>query len=153
MTWVFVVLSAVAVVVIALVVVGRVTAELAASPPTPRFEMNDALQYVADRLSDETTAQLSFGDVEVIIGWHLDYLRAKGVATDAADDGRVSGPLVADDEEAVAYVIGCATEEDGEITDEQIVEVLEANTGYLAAIGAIGGAVDPPGDPAPSPDP
>ena len=147
MTWVFLAVGALLVVAIALVAVGRVTAELAAAPPRSFFDLDEAVQFVADRLSDETTAQLSYADVHQLLGAHLDYLEERGVASASDADAPPSGPLVVEDDEGLAFVLGRATEAGLEVTDEQVVEVLEAEAAYLAAIGAVGGPVPPPADP------
>lgn len=147
MAWLFVVIGALLVVAIALVVVGRVTAELAAAPPRSYFDVDEAVQFVADRLSDETTAQLSYADVQALIEAHLAYLADRGVAADSEAEAVPSGPLVADVDEGLAFVLGRASEAGLEVTDEQVVEVLEVQAEYLAAIGAIGAAVPPPPDP------
>lgn len=144
---VFVVLTAVAVVVIGLVTLGRLTARLEDAPPTSVYEVAEAVEYVADRLPDELTAQLSFDDVRDLLLWHLDYLEDRGVARDSGD-ATVSGPLVAADDDGVAYVLGKATDAGMEIPDTWVVQVLDASTAYLVAIGAIAGEVPGPADPA-----
>jgi hypothetical protein len=143
---VVVVVVAVVVVAIALVAVGRVTAELAQAPPRSYFDEDEAVVFVADRLSEATTAVLSYDDVAAVIGWHLDYLEGRGVASEVGPE-QVAGPVVADEDEALAVVLGRADEAGLEISDEQVVEVLHAVEAYLVAIGAIGEAVPPPVDP------
>ena len=68
-----------------------------------------------------------------------------GEAIEASRSG--SGPLVAEDDEGVAYVIGRAAESELEVTDVQVVQVLEAEMAYLDAIGALGTEVAPPRTP------
>lgn len=136
------------VVAIALVAVGRATAELSASPPSALFDLDQAVGWVADRLPDEVTAQLSYDDVGDLLGWHLDYLEAKGVAADGSAGTPVAGPAVAADDEAVAYVLARAEEAGLEVTDDEVVEVVEAAEAYLVAIGAVGRPVPAPPDPA-----
>ena len=109
---VLVIIAAVIVVVIALVAVGAVTGRLADEPRRSVFDVNEAVQYVAERLPEDVTAVLSFDDVSAIIVWHLDYLEQKGVAGESDHDleDLPSGPVVTADDEAVAYVIGRAHE-------------------------------------------
>ena len=153
---VLVIIAAVIVVVIALVAVGAVTGRLADEPRRSVFDVNEAVQYVADRLPDDVTAVLSFDDVSAIIAWHLDYLQQKGVAGESDHDleDLPSGPVVTADDEAVAYVIGRAHDVGVELEDVHVFEVLAVEQDYLRAIGAIGGEVPAPVDPdAPDPDP
>ena len=146
-----VVVTVLAVVAIGLVAVGAVTGRLAGEPPRSVFDLEEAVHWVADRLPDELTAQLSYDDVRALLGWHLDYLTAKGVAgeTDRELEGRTSGPIVAGDNEGVAYVLGRASEAGLDVDDVSIVQVLDVVAAYLEAIGAIGAEVPAPPDPAP----
>jgi hypothetical protein len=151
MLWVFVAVAAVVVVVIALVAVGKVSAELAARPQLSVFDLEEAVAYVADRLSPATAGQLSYEDVEALLGWHLDYFESRGVAdrrdprldtrpdtpADATDE---EAPIVTDDDGSLAFVLGRATEAGLDVTDVQVVEVLDHQMAYLRAIGAIGDA-------------
>lgn len=158
MAIVFIVVTVLVVAAIGLVSVGRVTAQLEAQPPPSLFDMDEAIEFVAERLPFEVSAQLSYDDVAQIIGWQLDYLEQKGVAAPTEQqlvDEQAAGtaPLVADDDEGLAYVIGRATdaaaEDDGEIEidDVQIVAVVVQFMDYLEAIGAVGTPVEGPLDP------
>lgn len=148
MTILFVVLTALVVAAIGLVVIGRVTAKLEQAPPPSLFDLEKAVTYIGDQLPYEAAAQLSYDDVRTIVTWHVDYLESRGVAADlgevveASNPG--SGPLVAEDDEGVAYVIGRAADAELEVTDVQVVQVIEAEMAYLDAIGALGAAVEPP---------
>lgn len=146
---VFVIVAVLAVVLIALVAVGAVTARLAEEPRRSVFQLDQAVEYVADRLPDDVTAQLSYDDVAQILAWHLDYLEQEGVAGETDDEleGLPQGPIVTADDEAVAYVIGRGTEVGTELDDVHVFEVLNAEQDYLRAIGAIGGVVPQPVDP------
>ena len=146
---VFVVVAALVVIGIGLVAVGAVTGRLAEEPRRSVFDLDEAVTYVADRLSDEVTATLSYEDVRSIVAWHLDYLEHKGVAgaSDHDLEGLPSGPVVTADDEGVAYVIGRATDEGLGIEDVHVFQVLAAEQAYLQAIGAIGVEVPEPDDP------
>lgn len=192
----FALLTAVVVVVIALVSVGRAGARLRDEPPPSLFDLDEAVTFVADRLPVRVAGQVSYDDVRSIIGFHLDYLEAKGIAVEAdelaegavrlpdlrpavprpgradvaRERGRAHGevdardvptgggdedgsvrageaggfPIVADDHEGLAFVLGKVADAALDVADTDVVEVLEVAHAYLGAIGAIGGAVDPP---------
>ena len=55
----------------------------------------------------------------------------------------MAGPLVAAEDDALAYVLGMAAEADIEADDVWVVQVLDANEEYLRAIGALGEAIAP----------
>jgi len=113
MVIVFVVLIAVLIFVIAAVAVGRETSRLAAQPPRPVFDMDEAVEWIADRLPPD--------------GDGLDQLAVR-------PDDEV---LVVDDE-ALAYVQVRAREAGRDWTESQIQHVLDVQLAYLQAIGAAG---------------
>lgn len=146
---VFVVVGALVVIGIGLVAIGAVTGRLAAEPPRSVFVLDEAVQYIAERLPDETTAVISYEDVGKVVSWHLDYLEQKGVAGVTDDDleSLPEGPVVTDDDESVAYVIGRANDDGLALDDVHVFQILEAEQDYLRAIGAVGAEVPAPPDP------
>jgi len=137
---VLIVVAVVAVVVIGLVTVGRVTYRLEAEPPTSVYDLAEATEFVADRLPDDVTAQLSYEELRDMLVWHLDYLEDRGVARDSGDNV-TSGPLVAAEDDALAYVLGRAGDAGIEVEDVWVVQVIDASGAYLEAIGAVAGEV------------
>lgn len=144
---VFVLLAAAVVVAIALVTIGRITGELVDAAPTSVYDLDEAVGFVAERLPDDVTAQLSFDDVRALLSWHLGYLEDRGVARRQGVNDLAAGPLVAAENDAVASVLGRAAEAGLEVADVWVVQVLDANSAYLEAIGAIGAQVPMPPDP------
>jgi len=129
--------AVVLVVVIALVAVGREAFTMAAQPKQAHFDLEEAVNFVADRLPDEVTAILTFDDVRSILRWHLEYLRDRGVPV--RRDQNAGGPVVVEDDEGVAWVLGKADEAGLEVTDVEVAVVLDVELAYFQAIGAIGG--------------
>ena len=148
MGWIFAVVAVLVIVGIALVAVGKVTAELAGTTRVSVFDLDEAVGYIADRLALDTAGQLSYDDVRTILGWHLDYFEERGVATENRLDDLPVVPVVTDDDGSVAYVLGRVSDAGLAVADEQVVEVLDLQMAYLDAIGAIGGVVPEPPDPA-----
>jgi hypothetical protein len=148
---VFIVLAVLIVVAIGLVSVGRATATLAAAPPRSTFDLDDAVEFVADRLPLDVSSVLSYDDVRAVIGWHLDYLEAKGVAVEAERVGYfdapspvgLDAPVLAAEDEGVAYVLGQAAAAGVDLDDVAVVEVIDAEAAYLRVIGVIGSPVAP----------
>lgn len=152
MTWFFLALTVLVVVGIGLISIGRVSARLEGQPPPTLFDSDEAVEFIAERLPFEVSASLSYDDVRRIMAWHLDYLEAKGVAAETEDElieeqEAGTGPMVADDDEGLAFVLGRAGEAGLEVDDVQIAAVVEQVMAYLEAIGAIGTAVDGPAEP------
>jgi hypothetical protein len=139
MTWIFVVVAAVLVVIIALVAVGREAFTMGVQPRQALFDLDEAVAFVADHLPGRVTARLSYDDVRSLLGWHVEYLRTRGVPnTRGAAGGNGSDAVVIDEDEPVAYVLMRAEAGGVEATADDVVAVLDAESAYLAAIGAIG---------------
>jgi hypothetical protein len=138
---VFIGLATVLVVVIALVAVGREVFALGARPRQALFDLDEAVDYVADHLPTAVTARLSYEDVRSLLTWHIEYLRARGVpdTPGAAVAGNGDAPrVVIDEDEPVAYVLMRAEAAGLDADADDVVAVLDAEADYFEAIGAIG---------------
>ena len=141
MIWLIVAVGAVAVVVIAFVAVGLAVGRLEQETAPAVYRLSDAVDYVADRLPDEVTARISYDDVRVVLGWHLDWFAAVGLATShGAELGdsavAVDEMAVADTDAACDAVVARSLQEGGP-DPVDVVCILEAQLSYLAEIGAL----------------
>ena len=131
------------VVLVAVVAIGREALVLGSQPRQAHYDLNEAVDYVADRLPEAVSARITYDDVRSLLRWHLEYLRDRDVPS--RRDLVQGGPAVVEDDEGVAWVLGRADADGLDVTDEAVAAVLELELGYLDAIGAIGPAVpDPP---------
>ena len=128
--------------VIAALAIGREARRLDAMPARVTVDLDESVLWVADRLPDDVTAQLSYGDVRQILDWHLGYLAAKGVEVTTPDPRPIEQTVVLDDMEAVDHVLLKAAAAGADYTPEQIAAVLRAQLDYLDEVGAVG----PPAD-------
>lgn len=135
MIWLFVVIGAVLVFAIAAVAVGRVTGSLARAPRRSLFDIDEAVDFVADRLPAEVSSQVSYDDVRRVIAWHLELLAERGLS---GPDETAPQEGVLDETDVAAALLRRAERESTDLTDEQIVVILDAELAYLEAIGAIG---------------
>jgi hypothetical protein len=147
--WLFVVLAALTTFVIAAVSVGSVTAGLAGRSRRSVYDLEDAVDFVADALPPSVTAEVSFDDVRAVLGWYVEYLADKGIASNRTADDPGSGLIVVGDDERLAFVIGRVDAADNDapgsqLSDEQVATILDANLRYERSIGAIGPEVPPP---------
>ena len=129
---------------IAAVVIGREARRLDAVPPQPVFDLDEAVEWVADHLPFDVSAVLSHDDVRQIIDWNLEYFRSKGVSGNGSSS-RSDGPVVVGGAETVDYVLARARSVGSDYTAAQVHAVLDAQMTYLEAIGAIGPEA-PPGE-------
>lgn len=144
--WIWIALAAVTCFVIAAVTIGGVTGNLAARPRRSVYDIDEAVDFVADRLPDDLTAELSYDDVRSVLLAHCDYLEAKGVASEKAADDIGEALVVVPDDEPVAWVLGRLEELGVGIADADVVTVLDAEERYYEAIGAFGPRVAGPDD-------
>jgi hypothetical protein len=135
--------AAVLVVVIALVVVGREAFTLAAQPKQALFDVDEAVDHVADAIPPEISGRITYDDVRALVRWHLELLAAAGTPTNRWEAGRARLVIV-DDEEGAEALMTRAIAEGLDLTPDDVAAVLAAELDYFGAIGAIGPAVPEP---------
>ena len=145
MVWAFFAVGAAAVILIALVAVGKAVAELETERSPAVYDLNDAAEWIAQRLPDEVTARISFEDLKMLLRWHLDWFQEAGVASRhgeelATDQVRVDGAVAPHDAAIDAIVARSLAVGGPEAVDA--VCVLDLQMKYLTAIGAVGDEVD-----------
>ncbi len=145
MVWVFFAVGAVAVILIALVAVGKAVAELETERSPAVYDLNDAVDWIAQRLPDEVTARISFEDLKMLLRWHLDWFQEAGVASRhgqelATDQVSIDGAVAPHDAAIDAIVARSLAAGGPEAVD--VVCVLDLQMKYLTAIGAVGDEVD-----------
>jgi hypothetical protein len=141
MGWVFLAIGAVAVTLIAFVAIGQVVGRLATERPPAVYDINDAAMWVGDRLPEEVTARLSYDDVGLVLGWHLDWFSEVGVSSRygqelAGEEVRREG-AIAPEEGAIDAVVARSLAEGGPDAVD-VVCILDLQLSYLVAIGAVG---------------
>jgi hypothetical protein len=147
--WVFLVLGAAVVFAIAAVLVGREAVRLGHVTPAAIFDLDEAVEHVAERLPDEAQARLTYDEVRVLILGTLDHLESKGISARPGHEPALAGdgPVVVADNDAVAVVLGVAEDADLEVDDTDVLAVIDLLLDYLGGIGALGPQVPPPDDP------
>ncbi len=147
MIWLIAAVGMAAVVAIAFVSVGIAVGRLEHETAPSVYRLAAAVEYVADRLPDEVTARISYDDVQTVLGWHLDWFAAVGLATSHGQElgdpaVAVDGMAVADTDAATDAVVARALSEGGP-DPVDVVCILEAQLAYLTEIGALS-AGEPP---------
>ena len=141
MVWVFVVVAALAVFAIAAAFVGTETFRLGHAPQAAIFDLDEAVDHVADHLSEEAQARLSYDDVRAMILATLDHLQAKGLSAMPGEElpaGEAELPVVVADDDAVAVVLGTIEAAGIDADDTDVFAVITLLLEYLADIGAVG---------------
>jgi hypothetical protein len=140
-TIVFAVVAALLVFAIAAGVVGREAHRLDAVAPRAVYQIDEAVDFVCDRLPEESQARLTPGEVEQLLVFHMRWLHEQGLQPDQVVDQpqSISEPVVLTEDALTAYLIGAAEDNDIELLDDvDAVNVVEAHLQYFEAIGAVG---------------
>jgi hypothetical protein len=132
------VVTALLVFVIAAVTIGRETHRLDSVTPAPALELVDAVDWIAERLPPEVSAQISYDDVRALVTWHLEMLEADGVRQ--TSDSEL---VIVEDQGTIAALVDRALDQGREFDATQVRAVLDGELAYLRAIGAVGPLADP----------
>lgn len=141
-------ISALFVLAIGYVAVGQETVNLGDTPTRSFFDIDEAVDYVADTMPAEVASRLTYEELELLIRWQVTYFRERGVATfggidHAAEDASQLGVIsIADEDEIVDVLLARAAAEPMDLVAVDAVVVVDLTADYLAQIGAVGQAVD-----------
>src|SRR5690348_11741734 len=121
---------------------------MAAEPPPPVFDMDEAFEWVVQHLPDLVAATLTPDDVRRILDFQLEYFRRQGV-TGNGSTNTPPGDVVVGGAETVDYIVDRSRATGEEYLPEQVHAVITTQLEYMRAIGAVGGAAAPDEDPPP----
>ena len=140
-TGVYIAAAAVAVFVIAAVVIGREARRLDAVAPRAVYDLDQAADFVADRLPEVTQARLTPDELQAMLALHMRWLHAQGLQPDRAVDKRqdIAELLLISEDQLSAYLLSEAEKSGVELLDDvDVVHVVRAHLAYFDAIGAVG---------------
>ena len=125
---------------IAAITLGREAHRLDAVAPRAVYVLDEAVTYVADHLPPPAQARVSHDEVRSLLQAHMAQLRSKGLQPPVAVDQvqEIVEPVVVDETDAVAYLIGQAERLGIDVEDEDVAHIVDAHLAYLEAIGAVG---------------
>ena len=140
LTIILVVLAALSVFAIAAVAVGREAHRLDAVAPRAVYVLDEAVDFVADRLPADSQARLTPAEVEELLVFHMQWLHAKGLQPDGVVDRQQDLDLVVvTEDDLIGYLLGEAERTGVEILDDvDAVNTVDAHLEYFEAIGAVG---------------
>lgn len=140
-TWAFAAVAAVVVFAIAAGTIGREARRLDSIAPRAVYELDEAVDFVADRLPPESQSRLTPSEVETLLVAHVRWMHEHGLQPDRAVDARQSDgdEVVVSEDALVAHLLVVADESDVELLDDvDAVNVVDAHLSYFEAIGAVG---------------
>jgi hypothetical protein len=139
--WVFVVVAALLVFAIAAGTIGREAHRLDAIAPRAVYQLDEAVDFVADRLPEASQARLTPSEVQSLLLAHLRWMHDNGLQPDKAVDTKqmIDDDVVVTEDALVAYLLAEAEAGDVDLLDDvDAVNVVEAHLAYFEAIGAVG---------------
>ena len=145
MIWLFIVIAAIGVFLIAALTVGREARRLDAMAPRAVYQLEQAADYVAMSLPEATQARLTMEELEKLLVLHMNWLHSKGLLPAKAVDQRqdISTPIVVTEDSLIAYLLGESDKAGIQIMDDvDLVNVTDAHLAYFDAIGAVGPVAD-----------
>src|SRR4051794_36469305 len=106
-TFVLILVAAVAVFVMAAVVVGREAHRLDAVAPRSVYIIDEAVEFVAESLPPATQARLTPEELEQLLTFHMQWLHAKGLQPTNVIDRRqdIAEPLVVEEDTVTGYLL------------------------------------------------
>ena len=140
----FVVFGLLLVLLIAFVSVALTVRSLSRTSAPSVLEVDDAVEWISERLPEEAASQLRKDEVSKIISWWLDSLDSAGLASKHGQEigeGRAKNNTeesVANLDVAVDEVVARALEDPEPLNEVAVVVVLDLLVVYLTEIGAIG---------------
>ena len=145
MIWLFIVIAAIGVFLIAALTIGREARRLDAMAPRAVYQLEQAADYVAMSLPEATQARLTMEELEKLLVLHMNWLHSKGLLPAKAVDQRqdISTPIVVTEDSLIAYLLGESDKAGIQIMDDvDLVNVTDAHLAYFDAIGAVGPVAD-----------
>jgi hypothetical protein len=135
------VVAALLVFAIAAVTIGREARRLDSVAPRATYELEQATQFVADRLPSDAQARLTYAELRKLLVFHMRWLHDRGLQPEGVIDRRqdIVDEVVIDEQTVAAYLLGAAEQNRIEILEDvDAVHVVQAHLEYFNAIGAIG---------------
>jgi YD repeat-containing protein len=130
---VLVVVTVVVVVVIGLLLVGWAVGKTSEMPDQVVIDAHEAIEFCAEALPDEVTAQLTYDELRRLLRIHLEWIQA----FHWSPEGDPAGPIVFREMDALDYVMERVDVLRLPVTREQAAAVIEAHDAYLQVAGAI----------------
>jgi hypothetical protein len=105
------------------------------------YQLDEATDFVCDRLPEESQARLTPAEVEQLLVFHMQWLHSQGLQPDKVADTpqHINDTVVVTEDSLTAYLLGESDRNNVDLLDDvDAVHVVEAHLAYFEAIGAVG---------------
>ncbi len=133
LVWLILGFAAFAVLAIGLVFVGWGVDKTRTAPPQITIDINDAIDFCAEALPDEVTAEISYEDLRRLMRYHLEWIQYHHWSP----EGTGTLPIIYTGDDAADYVAERAQHWALDVTRDQTDAVVAANDAFLQYSGAI----------------
>jgi hypothetical protein len=140
-TIVFAVVAALVVFAIAADAVGREAHRLDSVSPRAVYVLDEAVDFVCDRLPADSQARLTPEEVQQLLVFHMQWLHSQGLQPEGVVDRPqdIDDTVVITEDNLTAYLLGESDRVGLDLLDDvDAVHVVEAHLDYFSAIGAVG---------------
>lgn len=127
------IIAAIIIVIIAFVAVGHAVGSTEAMPAQIVVDVHEAIEFCAEALPDEITAELSYDELRRLLRLHLEWIQAYHWSP----EGTESGPIVFEQFDALDYVMERMTVTDLDVPRGFAASVIQAHSDYLQVMGAV----------------
>jgi hypothetical protein len=120
--------------------IGREAHRLDALAPRAVYEIEQAVEFVAEHLPHTSQGRLTYDELEQLLTFHLRWLHAKGLQPDGVIDRPqdIVLPVIVEETTEIAFLIAQAEHAGLEVSDADVAHVVAVHTQYLDVIGAVG---------------
>jgi hypothetical protein len=127
------IIAAVIIVIVAFIAVGHAVGSTEAMPAQIVVDVHEAIEFCAEALPDEITAELTYDELRRLLRLHLEWIQAYHWSP----EGTESGPIVFEQFDALDYVMERMTVTDLDVPRGFAAAVIQAHSDYLQVMGAV----------------
>lgn len=127
------IIAAAIIVIVAFIAVGHAVGSTEAMPAQIVVDVHEAIEFCAEALPDEITAELSYDELRRLLRLHLEWIQAYHWSP----EGTESGPIVFEQFDALDYVMERMTVTDLDVPRGFAAAVIQAHSDYLQVMGAV----------------
>lgn len=127
------IIAAIVVIAVAFVAVGHAVGSTEAMPAQIVLDVHDAIEFCAEALPGEVTAEMTYDELRRTLRLHLEWIQAYHWSPEGSD----SGPIVFEQFDALDYVMERMTVTDLDVPRGFAAAVIQAHSDYLQVMGAV----------------